>query len=126
MTPYRKLVISAITLVSSQEGEVSDRMLASHATSIVATVCVAFAFAAFSFSALFVPELARVGREHGKWISLLTVVVIWLLQFSSVRCAAKNFLEGKCMRVSKTYAVWSVVAAICTFFSSIAATLAFR
>jgi hypothetical protein len=126
MTPYLKLVSSAITLISSQEGEVGETALAVNATFIVAVVWVLFAFAAFSFATLLMPELVQFQRENGKWVSLLVPVMIWLIQFPSVRRTAKAILEGKCARVSQSYAVWSMVAALIVSFASLATILAFK
>jgi hypothetical protein len=123
MNPYTRLVSSAISLISSQDGEVGDRELAFGATFVVAVVSVLFFFAVFSFTAAFFPELARIGREIGKWASLLAAVVIWLLQFPSVLRTATAISEGRCLRIPKSYALWSIVAALCAFLASIGATL---
>jgi hypothetical protein len=126
MSPYKKLVSSSIAFVSSQEGEMSKRMLAFHATSIVVVVCFLFALAAFAFAGLLVPDILIVGKQYGKWVCLLMVVVIWALQFPSVMHTVSAISEGKCARTTKSYAVWAMTAAFGAFFASIVATLAFN
>lgn len=123
MNPYTRLVSSAVALISSQDGEVGDRELAVGATFIVAVVWVLLFLAAFSFTAAVFPELVRIGRENGKWALLLASVVIWLLQFPSVLRTATAISEGRCLRIPKSYALWSIVAALCAFLASIVATL---
>ena len=124
MNAHRKLVSSAIAFVSAQEGEVGEGELAFHATFIVAVVWVLFIFAAFSFAALFIPEFARFGRRQGKWASLLIPVAIWVLQYPLVKDITRAILDGRCGRVPKSYAVWSLVVSFGAFLVSVVATLA--